>query len=91
MNLTPPSAEEEHGQDVYEEFVERVGEIQAWCPACGGSGMVMEYGPTDCPNLESHRLLAHLTERVPAKWIIQSAQQHVDTEWGSEAAYRENP
>ena len=81
-NLTPPSAEEERGQDLYEKFVERVNEIQAWCPACGGSGMVMEFGPTDCPNLESHRLLAYPTEHLPANRIIQSAQQRVEQEWG---------
>ncbi len=82
-NRIPPSAEEEAGQDVYEKFVERVNEIQGWCPACGGSGMVMEYGPTDCPNLESHRMLAYLTEQIPATWIIQSAQHRVETEWGA--------
>lgn len=37
-----------------------VTEIQGWCPACGGSGMVMEYGPTDCPHLDAHRLLARI-------------------------------
>jgi hypothetical protein len=74
-NLAPPSAEEERGQDVYEKFVERVNDIQGWCPACGGSGMVMEFGPTDCPNVESHQLLAYLTQRLPASYIIQSAQE----------------
>jgi hypothetical protein len=82
-NRTPPTAEEEAGQDVYEKFVERVNEIQSWCPACGGSGMVMEFGPTDCPNLESHRMLAYLTEQIPASWIIQSAQQRFDPEGAS--------
>lgn len=75
QNLTPPRAAEEAGYEVYEKFVERVNEIQGWCPACGGSGMVMEFGPTDCPNLESHQLLSYLTQRFPASYIIQSAQQ----------------
>lgn len=34
-----------------------IGEIHGWCPDCDGSGMVMEFGPTDCPNLEAHRLI----------------------------------
>lgn len=81
-NRTAPSDEEEAGQDVYEKFVERIDEIQAWCPACGGSGMVMEFGPTDCPNLESHRMLAYLTEQIPANWIIQSARHRFGGEQG---------
>lgn len=34
-----------------------VAEAHGWCPACGGSGMVMEFEPTDCPNLAVHRAL----------------------------------
>jgi hypothetical protein len=39
---------------------ELIDEAQGWCPECGGSGMVMEFGPTDCPNIDAHIALARL-------------------------------
>lgn len=39
---------------------EAIWTAQGWCPECGGAGMVMEFVPTDCPNLDVHRALAAL-------------------------------
>ena len=41
-------------------LIEAVRSAQSWCPLCGGSGMVMEFSPTDCPNLAVHRELSAL-------------------------------
>lgn len=40
-----------------------VNVAQGWCPLCGGAGMVMEFEPTDCPNLDVHTALAALARR----------------------------
>lgn len=39
-----------------------INTIQAWCPECHGSGMVMEFEPVDCPNIDLHKLLSRLEE-----------------------------
>lgn len=41
---------------------EGIREVHGWCPHCDGNGMVMEYGPTDCPNLNLHRMLERLKD-----------------------------
>ena len=68
-NLIPPSAEEERDDLAHERFGHMILEIQGWCPACGGSGVVMEYGPTDCPNVDEHRLLASLEAALPPSFF----------------------
>lgn len=70
-SLSPPWAHEEEDRETREKFSEAIADIQAWCPACGGSGMVMEFGPVDCPNIDQHRLLASLEASLPnSYWRI---------------------
>ena len=42
----------------------RIEAAHAGC-VCGGSGMVMEFEPTDCPNLWMHRILSGPAVPVP--------------------------
>lgn len=72
-NLSPPWAHEERDNEARERFYAAILDIHSWCPACGGSGMVLEYGPTDCPNLDEHRLLVSLEAALPSSFFLRES------------------
>lgn len=41
---------------------EAIRKLHGWCPDCDGNGMVMEFQPTDCPNLDMHRFIQELEQ-----------------------------
>lgn len=60
---------------------ELIAEAQGWCPECGGAGMVMEFTPSDCPNLDVHRGLDALASRPAPAETKTIRQFHGDDVW----------